>query len=456
MEPTIAAIATARGEAALAIVRVSGPEAIAIVDSVFAGPRSGLRGAPSHTAWFGRVRDGDGRVLDQVVATLFRAPRSSTGEDVVELTCHGGHQAPDSVLEALLKAGAAPAAPGEFTKRGFLNGKLDLEQAEAVIDLIHSRSRAAQRVALRQLQGRLKERLSGMRADLLRLCGLVELELDFGEEDVEFADRPEIAELLNGLASTLDELLSSARFVPQWRDGIRVVIAGRPNAGKSTLLNALLGQERVIVSDTPGTTRDFVEAEVTLDGLLLRVTDTAGLRETQDSIEMEGVRRADDRIREADVLIYLYDAQVGLSEPEAAYLAELDKARPAMSRVVVANKADLVAGSGRTAHLRLSASAATRRPEALDPLLEALRDALPEELRDYESAEGMINQRHMSHLREAKRATASARSVLEAGLGGELLSLELRAALQALGSITGEVTNEDILGEIFSRFCIGK
>src|SRR5690606_20435507 len=313
---TIAAIATARGRAALAIVRLSGPEAVTIADRHL--PARSLAEAASHTAHVGFFTTPDGERLDQVVATLFRAPRSATGEDVVEISCHGGDVAPQRILRALLDGGARLARPGEFTERAFLNGKLDLAQAEAVAELIHAQSSLAHRVSLNHLQGRYSDAVGVARDELLQTCALVELELDFAEEDVEFADRAQLERLLDRTAHLLDRLLGSYRLGTLVRDGVRVVIGGRPNAGKSTLLNALVGRDRAIVSPTPGTTRDEIEAEAEIGGLSFRFVDTAGLRETEDAVEAEGVRRAHAAIERSDALLYVYDLTRGLDDEETA------------------------------------------------------------------------------------------------------------------------------------------
>ena len=276
MSDTIAAIATARGQAALAIVRLSGAEAVRIAASRFRG--TDLTQATSHTAHVGYFLNGDGEDVDQVVVTLFLAPRSVTGEDVVEVSCHGGDWASQHILEALVSAGARHAEPGEFTQRAFLNGKMDLAQAEAVADLIHASSSMAHRVALHQLQGRYSEQLEVLREELLNLSAFVELELDFTEEDVEFADRGQLTAVLDKATSLIRALVETYQIGEWVRDGVRVVIGGRPNAGKSTLLNALLGRDRAIVSSTPGTTRDEIEAELEIEGLRFRFVDTAGLR----------------------------------------------------------------------------------------------------------------------------------------------------------------------------------
>jgi len=455
-DSTIAAIATARGEAALSIVRMSGPKAISIAAEVYSGSAEDLNLVPSHTVWFGVVRDREGRAIDQVVTTVFRSPRSSTGEDVVEFCCHGGAVAPSEILKALLDHGAEAAQAGEFTQRAFVNGKLGLDQAEAVMDLIHSRSVAAQRVALRQLQGRLKAELGSFRSGLLELCGLVELELDFIEEDVEFADRSQIAGLLDGLETLVTRLLASAEYTDTLRDGLSMVLAGRPNAGKSTLLNALVGSERVIVSDIPGTTRDFVDAEMTLAGLPVRLTDTAGLRHATGGVEREGVLRAKDRITKADVLIYVFDSTLGLDAEEKQYLSALADDQPALVVVLVANKADLSPTAPAETAIFLSARNALDEPAVLEALLEEIVRLLPPALLDYEASPGMINARHVGHLRSAAEGLSSARRCLDNNLGGELFAVDLRSTLDSIGAITGDITNEDVLAEIFGRFCIGK
>ncbi len=456
---TIAAIATARGRAALAIVRTSGPRAVDVVNRCFRG--ADLAAGDSHTAHVGYLLDAEGRAIDQVVVTLFRAPRSATGEDVVEVSCHGGDFAPQLVLESLLAHGARMAEPGEFTQRAFLNGKLDLAQAEAVADLIHASSSMAHRVSLQHLQGRYSERLADLRDELLELCAFVELELDFSEEDVEFADKERLHELLTGAESLLDELLGTVQTGEKLRDGVRVVIGGRPNAGKSTLLNALVGRDRAIVSATPGTTRDEIEAEAEIEGFLFRFVDTAGLRDTSDRIEAEGVRRAERSIQQADVLLYVYDLAVGLDSEEIAFLREVTAAEPQLAALLVGNKADLVddvpvARIDAIPSIKLSAEHGVQRADELAPLNEWLVDTVAGRLSRADASAVVMNQRHRRHLQDALGALRSAREALDAGMSGDMLTLDLRAALHELGAITGEITNEDVLDQIFSRFCIGK
>lgn len=457
-QSTIAALATARGRAALAILRVSGPDAIPIVARCFQG--KDLRTVAANTVHVGYLLAKDGSPIDQVVATVFRAPHSATGEDVVEVSCHGGDFAPTLILQSLLAHGARMAQPGAFTQRAFLNGKLDLAQAEAVADLIHASSSLAHRVSLSQLRGRYSDLLQRLRAELLELCAYVELELDFVEEDVEFADKARLETLLHDAAALLHELLASYPTGERIRDGVRVVIGGRPNAGKSTLLNALVGHERAIVSPTPGTTRDEIEAEAEIGGLRYRFLDTAGLRTTADAIEAEGVRRAERAIAQADLLLYVFDQSVGLDAEEQVFLQETRTAQPDLPLILVGNKQDLVAAP-RTAVdgfpcIGLSAQEAGAEAAQLAPLIAQMQALVAQHLSRAEASPVVMNQRHRQHLAEAHDAVRRAQHALAANVSGDALALDLRVALHELGAITGEITNEDVLDQIFSRFCIGK
>ena len=456
---TIAAIATARGRAALAVVRTSGPAAIEIVDRCFRG--DALADADSHTAHVGVLTDEAGTDIDQVVATVFRAPNSATGEHVVEVSCHGGDLAPKLALQSLLDHGARMAEPGEFTERAFLNGKMDLAQAEAVADLIDATSTKAHQASLTHLKGRYSDLLGDLREELLNLCSLVELEIDFSDEDVEFADRERLEALLDETEEILGDLLDTYPTGEKLKDGVQVVIGGRPNAGKSTLLNALVGHDRAIVSETPGTTRDEIEAEAEIEGVLFRFVDTAGLRDAADEIEAEGVRRATESIEAADVLFYLYDLTVGLDSQEIAFLQDLADDGSDVQPVLIGNKADRapdlpVATLDGLTSLKLSALEAREDADAVQPLLDHLTDTVAKHLSRAEASPVVMNQRHRQHLRDARDAVQQAREALDAGVSGDMLTLDLRAALQELGAITGEITNEDVLDQIFSRFCIGK
>ncbi len=449
-------MATARGRAALAIIRLSGPDAVPIVASCFRGRN--LQAVASHTAHFGYLLAPDGTDIDQVVVTVFRAPHSATGEDVVEISCHGGDFAPTLILQSVLAHGAEMAAPGEFTQRAFLNGKLDLAQAEAVADLIHASSSLAHRVSLAHVQGRYSEQLQRLRDELLELCACVELELDFSEEDVAFADRPRLVRLLERSEALLSLLLDSYSLGALIRDGVRVVIGGRPNAGKSTLLNALVGRDRAIVSDVPGTTRDEIEAEAEIRGLRFRFVDTAGLRDAADALEAEGVRRARQSIETSDVLLYVYDLARGLDADEAAFLRDV---RAALPVVLVGNKRDLVEvvpppSAPSRAFVALSARDGVHDAGIVEALIEALVETVAVGLSRADASPVVMNQRHRHHLRRALDAVRSAHAALDADAPGDTLALDLRLALHELGAITGAITNEDVLDQIFSRFCIGK
>ena len=452
---TIAAIATARGVAALAIIRISGPNAIDIAGSCFSG--ADLAKAPSHTVHVGSFEGIGGQDVDQVVVTVFRSPRSVTGEDVVEVSCHGGDFTQQEVLRSLLDRGARLALPGEFTQRAFLNGKIDLAQAEAVADLIHAHSSLAQRVSLAQLHGRYSRHIEEVRAKLLETCSLIELELDFSEEDVEFADRERLARLLDETSEFLQRLLGSAHLGTLIRDGVRVVIGGRPNAGKSTLLNALLGTDRAIVSDIPGTTRDEIEAETEIEGLRFRFVDTAGLREASDVIEAEGVKRTHRAIERSQMLLYVHDVTKGLDEGERRFLDEMARRHPELVVIRVGNKSDLsMNGAARSEDdLKISALQAQHEPDALSELRDILVERARGGVSESDASQIVTNERHRQHLQRAADAIRDARAHIDSA-SGDVLSIDLRQALNELGSITGEVTTEDILGEIFSRFCIGK
>ena len=455
---TIAAIATARGRAALAIVRLSGPEAFAMAARHFRG--EDLLRAPSHTVYVGVWKALDGAEIDQVVVTIFRAPSSATGEDVIEISCHGGDYASARILESLVVGGARMAEPGEFTQRAFLNGKMDLAQAEAVADLIHASSSLAHRVSVAHLQGRYSEQLAALRDTLLQVCALAELEIDFAGEDVAFADRAELRRLLEQAEELLSLSVDSYELGVLVREGVRVAIGGRPNAGKSTLLNALVGHDRAIVSAEPGTTRDTIEIDTEIDGIQFRFADTAGLRDTAHMIEAEGVERAQRMMREARIVLYVYDVSIGLEGQERRYLERLitrDEAR----LIVVGNKTDLVAKGyvperSLAPAVALSAERARRNPGLLHELRRELARAVLGGLQDADASRLVTNQRHRQHMQSALEAVRAARNSLESGAPNDLFTLDIRKAMHDIGAITGAVTNEDVLDQIFSRFCIGK
>lgn len=455
VEDTIAAVATARGVAALAVVRLSGPMAVSIADASFRGSDGRLADAPTRTLHVGHWLDGSGVPVDRVVVGLFRAPNSPTGEDVVEISCHGGQVVTARILARLYESGARPARAGEFTQRAFVHGKLDLAQAEAVADIIHAQADRAHAAAQRQLDGRFSALLGRLRDELTGLCALVELELDFSDTDQVFADLQRLRAVLRQCRGTIGDLVSHARTGSILRDGVRVVIAGRPNAGKSTLLNALVGHDRVIVSEIEGTTRDLVEVDLELDGLVFRLVDTAGIREVGDEIEAEGIRRAREAAKAADIVLYVFDAELGLQSDEEASVHRLRSTdRPV---VLVANKIDRAPGGVATGSVvPIHARKAVEDPRELSALLAALRLAAAPLVRDAEDSPVLLNARHRAHLQAADEALLRVEVAMDAGVPGDLLSIDLRVALHELGCITGVITNEEVLDSVFSRFCIGK
>ncbi len=463
LSDTIVALSTPPGAGALAVVRLSGPAAVSITQALFS--KKNLAGQPGHTLHYGTLREpGTTQLLDEVVVALYRAPRSYTREDVVEISGHGSDFIVRQLLAALLRQGARLAEAGEFTKRAFLNGALDLAQAEAVADLIAADSALSHQVALNQLRGGFSDELRELRAQLVKFAALLELELDFGEEDVEFADRTGLARLLTEVESVVLGLLRSFELGNVLKNGITTVIAGRPNAGKSTLLNALLREERAIVSAIPGTTRDFIEDEVSIDGLRFRFVDTAGLRDNPaDEVEAIGVRRTRERIGQAALLLYLFDLTELTPNEVQADIAELTASLPNLPVLAVGNKRDLAtagqlaafAGSGREAYPLAVISAGQRAglDELQAALLAQVRGA---GLATTGAATIVTNVRHARALEEALGYLAAVAQGLAEGRSTELLAADLRHALAALGSITGEISSDDLLTSIFTQFCIGK
>ncbi|MBL7962395.1 MAG: tRNA uridine-5-carboxymethylaminomethyl(34) synthesis GTPase MnmE [Flavobacteriales bacterium] len=440
---TICAISTPPGMGAVALVRLSGPQAVAITRGI-------APGLPHHPAARRAFRvdlhDADGP-LDEALCTCFSEPRSYTGEDVVELAVHGSPHIQQRVLEALVTCGARLARPGEFTLRAFLNKKLDLAQAEAVADLIASRTAAAHKLALSQLRGGYSVRIEELRQKLIDLSALIELELDFGEEDVRFAERPELLALLDELSTICDTLIASFRYGNAVRVGVPVAIVGAPNSGKSTLLNALLGEERAIVSEIPGTTRDTVEETLVLDGITFRFIDTAGLRETEDAIEQLGIERSYRKAAEAEVVLLLGDATT-MTPDELKDEAQRLRLKVGAEPIPVLNKTDLARAS-HPGMLAISARTGTG--------LDALRERLVAQVKQTEPGDIVVtNVRHVEALRHAHDALRAARVGILGEHGGELIAADLRRAQHHLGEITGRITPDDLLGSIFGRFCIGK
>jgi tRNA modification GTPase len=471
---TIVALSTPPGAGALAVVRLSGPEAVAITQALFS--KKNLATQPGHTLHYGTLRDPvTGQILDEVVAALYRAPRSYTREDVVELSGHGSDFIVRQILAALLRQGARLAEAGEFTKRAFLNGALDLAQAEAVADLIAADSALSHQVALNQLRGGFSDELRDLRGQLIKFAALLELELDFGEEDVEFADRTGLTRLLTEVQGVVKGLLRSFELGNVIKNGITTVIAGRPNAGKSTLLNALLREERAIVSAIPGTTRDFIEDEVSIDGLRFRFVDTAGLRDNPaDEVEAIGVQRTRQRIGQAALLLYLFDLTTMTPAEVQADLAEFTAAHPKLPVLLVGNKQDAATPAQLAAFAmpqpepsNQNGTSAQDKPETLFISagqrlgLEELQEALLTQVRGAGlattgTATIVTNVRHARALESAAGHLAAVQQGLATGRGTELLAADLRHALSSLGEITGDISTDDLLTSIFTQFCIGK
>lgn len=450
LEP-VAAIATPIGEGGIAVIRVSGRDAITKVSTIFRGKN--LESVPTHTVHFGHIIR-DGRKIDEVVATIFRSPKSYTGEDTVEISCHGGVLVTQEVLETVLATGIRAAEPGEFTMRAFLNGKMELSQAEAVADLIHAKSRKAVEAAQQQLDGALGKHVSLFRQQIIDATALVELELDFIEEDVEFASRDQLRKLIVELMDEIVKLLSTYETGRLVKHGIRTVFVGKPNAGKSTLLNALMGKDRAIVSDIAGTTRDVIDADWSLDGLLFTLTDTAGLRDTEDVIEAEGVKRSHKAMDSADLIVYLKDLSEHISAAELALVDELRARYPSKSIIALGNKIDQSVNPELEDTFDLVISA--KSGQGIDKLKQLMKTAVLQNMDIDTSGLLVTSSRHRDALEKTHRHLTDAMNALDAGTTGDFVSIDLRAALHELGTITGSITTEDLLDSIFSRFCIGK
>lgn len=451
-EETIVALATPAGTGAIGIIRLSGPDAITIANSVFKG--KDLTRQESHTIHFGQIVDGD-IMLDEALVSIFIAPRSYTRENVVEISCHGSHYILESVIKLLIKHGARAAKPGEFTLRAFLNGQLDLSQAEAVADLIASNSKASQQVAMQQLRGGFSSQLQQLREQLVQFASLVELELDFSEEDVEFANRGQLKQLIVEILKVVGRLVESFELGNAIKQGVNTVIAGRPNAGKSTLLNALLNEERAIVSHIPGTTRDTIEEVLNINGINFRLIDTAGIREATDTIEQIGVQRTMEKISQSALLIYVYDASIITTEELNSDLESLQK--PGITLLIVANKVDLLSEK-QLFELPQTENAVTisaKEKLHIDDLKQKIyTSAVKYQLSGDETL--VTNIRHLEALQKTQEALSRLLSGIDTQVTSDFLAMDIKQALHYLGEITGTVTTDDLLDNIFSKFCIGK
>ncbi|WP_040280866.1 tRNA uridine-5-carboxymethylaminomethyl(34) synthesis GTPase MnmE [Psychroserpens damuponensis] len=460
-QDTIIALATASGSGAIAVIRLSGDDAITIVDAHFASvvANKSLQKQPTHTIHLGHIVD-DTRVIDEVLVSVFKNPNSYTGEHVVEISCHGSLYIQQEIIQLFLRKGCRMANAGEFTLRAFLNGKLDLSQAEAVADLIASDNEASHQVAMQQMRGGFSSEISKLREELLNFASLIELELDFAEEDVEFADRSQFKALVERITFVLKRLIDSFAVGNVIKNGIPVAIVGEPNVGKSTLLNALLNEERAIVSEIAGTTRDTIEDEISIGGIGFRFIDTAGIRDTEDVVETIGIKKTFEKIDQAQVVIFLFDS-TEFESKGTAFKIELEKIKnkyPQKPLLVVSNKIDQI-DDIQISEMQnlipeiklLSAKTGFGVEQLTQSLLELINTGA---LRNNETI--VTNSRHYDALLKAFEEIQKVKYGLESDLSGDLLAIDIRQALYHFGEITGEITNDDLLGNIFANFCIGK
>jgi tRNA modification GTPase len=457
-EGTIVALSTASGTGAIALIRLSGSKAISLTDQVFK-TRSGekLIFQKCHTVHLGQIRDGKS-IIDEVLVSVFKNPNSYTGEDVVEISCHGSPYIQQQIIKILIDKGAITAKAGEFTLRAFMNGKMDLSQAEAVADLISSENEASHQLAMQQMRGGFSNEIKNLRQELLNFASLIELELDFAEEDVAFADRKELENLIFKIQSVLKQLLDSFAMGNVIKKGVPIAIVGPPNVGKSTLLNCLLNEDKAIISDIAGTTRDSIEDEITLDGICFRFIDTAGIRDTQDTIEQIGIKKTFDKIELAAFVLNLVDSK-DYQKNKSSLLKDLQKFKkqyPEKKLLVVFNKEDQIEGLSFPETIEgypvLLISA--KMNSNIDQLIFYLTEHF--QLNPTQNQSIITNSRHYGALSSAQKEVLAIQNGLRNGLSGDLLAIDLRQALYHLGEITGEVTNDELLGNIFENFCIGK
>jgi tRNA modification GTPase len=458
MDDTIMALATPSGAGAIAVIRMSGKDAFAIADKVFRPKgKKKVSEADSHTILFGEIVSGD-EIVDEVLVSVFRNPKSFTGEDSVEISCHGSTFIQKRILNLLSANGCRMAKPGEYSMRAFLNRKMDLSQAEAVADLIASSSEAAHKVAMHQMRGGFSSELKILREELVHFASLIELELDFAEEDVEFVDRTEMKNLIHRINSKIDQLIGSFELGNVIKEGIQVAIIGEPNAGKSTLLNALLNEERAIVSDIAGTTRDTVEDEMTIDGIRYRFIDTAGIRKTEDTIESLGIERTMQKAEQADVVLLLFDASTYDTERLKSEIRNLKIRKESIEKhlLLVANKSDKTEENVTEKFSDFDiVSISAKEKMGIDDLKNRLTEFV--NLSPLKEDQTIVtNTRHIEALRNAKNSLLEVVTGFNNQVPGDLVAIDIRKGLFHLGEITGEITTDDLLGNIFSKFCIGK
>ena len=456
---TICALATAPGMGAIAIIRVSGPEAFTICDPLFQSVKEGksLLHQKTHTIHLGTFKH-EGQLIDEVLVSLFKGPNSYTGEHVVEISCHGSTYIQQQILQLLLRKGCRTAEPGEFTFRSFMNGKMDLSQAEAVADLISSSNEKSHNMALSQMRGGFSSEIQNLREQLIKFASLIELELDFSTEDVEFADRTQLDGLLNRLKIVLRRLIDSFALGNVIKNGIPVAIVGEPNVGKSTLLNALLNEDRAIVSEIAGTTRDTVEDEIIIEGMPFRFIDTAGIRETQDTIESIGIEKTFEKIKQAKVVLYLFDASTANPAQVFEELKKLEvhtNNKPLIALANKVDKGDLLELQAAFAELPNILFVSAKEKNNLGQLTALLTDKVKLGLLSNEDVI-VSNSRHFEALSKALDHIVLVQNGIEIGISGDLLAMDIRQSLFHLGEITGEITTDDLLDSIFRDFCIGK
>lgn len=445
-ERTIAAISTPPGVGGIAVIRISGREAVEIVKRVYKG-KDDLKNAPSHTIHYGHITDENGEVIDEVLVSIMRSPRSFTGEDVVEIGTHGGFVASKSVLKSLIKSGAYPAEPGEFTKRAFLNGKIDLSEAEGVIDIINAKNEAAKKNALGQASGVLSKKIDEIRNNLVKLAASMQVIIDYPDEELEDITVEDIRKTAEKEKKNIKKLVESSKRGKLFTEGILTAIVGRPNVGKSSLLNVLAGEERAIVTDIAGTTRDVIEESVDLDGVILRLMDTAGIRNTNDTVEKIGVERSYETIKKADLVLAVFDASEGMTEEDYEILEKTKDTK----RIVIINKTDI---SENFSIDGIAVSA--KNGEGIEKLSDKIKQMY--EWGDIGKSDEPVvtNMRHVAALLRAEKSLESIISGSESSVPSDILSIDLNDAIDALGEITGAVVSEDIVAEIFHNFCVGK
>jgi len=451
-QDTICALATAPGMGAIAIIRISGHKSFEVVEKIFS---KSVSDKDSHTVHFGLIKDKD-TIVDEVVVTVFKNPKSFTGEDSVEITCHGSVFIQQQIIQLLIRSGARMAKPGEFSMRAFMNGKMDLSQTEAIADLISSTTKAQHEVAMHQMRGGFTTELSSLRQQLLDFASLIELELDFSEEDVEFADRSQLEALVNEITEGINSLMESFQLGNVIKNGVPIAIVGAPNSGKSTLLNAILNEDKAIVSDIAGTTRDVIEDEIIIDGVAYRFMDTAGIRETKDTIENLGIKRSFEQVKKAKIVLLMFSLN---DTSQDAIISQINDFKGKNIQVFqtlipIFNKADLVSlidfEELKTEGVFISAKHKTYLPELFGSLKDAIGNT------NVGNQLIVTNARHFEALQRSYDAINRVKAGLETQIPGDLLAMDIRETLEFLGEITGSVSNDELLGNIFANFCIGK